>query len=147
MLDGISAVIRTIVPAAMKLDDSLALESRPEIGDEVAVQDARVQQVRRAKELKAAAEPSPFILPSETGSFHDLLGTSINEIAEHALAKVRAHIAAHECTKQEGDIAYESWLETGMAFLRDKSCPFCGQDLSDRVLVDAYRDFFSDSYH
>ena len=142
----LKTVIRTIGLPAMALDDFLTLEARPDIDEAIAAQDAKVQQVRRAKELKAAAEPSLFPVPTETAKLRELLGKSIDEIAEEALAKVRAHIAAHECEPPQGDIAHESWLETGMAFVRTDNCPFCGQPLADRALVDAYKDFFSEAY-
>ncbi len=105
-----------------------------------------MQRVRRAKELKAAAEPSRFPVPTEAEKLRDHLGKSIDEIAEDALARVRAHIAAHECEPQRGDTAHESWLETGMAFVQTDNCPLYGQPLTDRSLVDAYKDFFSDAY-
>jgi hypothetical protein len=41
--------------------------------------------VRRARELKAAAEPSPLPVPTETAKLRDLLGQSIDEVAEAAL--------------------------------------------------------------
>ncbi len=142
----LKAVLRTIAPPAMKLDDFLALEARTDIDEAITKQDAKVQQVRRASELKAAAEPTLLPVPTETAKFGDLLAKSIDEIAEEALTRVRAHIAAHECEPQKGDVAHESWLETGMAFVQTDNCPFCGQPLSDRNLVDAYRDFFSEAY-
>lgn len=120
----LNAVIRTVAPPAMKLEDFLALDERVGIDDAIAIQDAKVQQARRAKELKVAAEPTPFPLPTETARLRDILRSTIDEVAEQALAKVRAHITVHECRAKEGDTAHESWLEDGMAFLREDQCPF-----------------------
>ncbi len=142
----LSAVIRTIGLPAMKPDDFLALEARPDIGKKIADTDSQVQRVRRAKELKAAADPSRFPLPTETEKLREHLGRSIDEIAEDALTRVRAHITAHECKPQEDETPHESWLETGMAFVQTDNCPFCGQPLTDRSLVDAYKNFFSEAY-
>lgn len=133
---------------ALRLDLAafLALEPRPDIEDLIAAHDTQVQRVRRAKELKAAAEPSLFPVPTETAKLRELLAKSIDGIAEAALAKVRAHIATHNCQPHEADAAHESWLESGMPFMQTDNCPFCGQTLTDRTLVDAYKDFFSDAY-
>ncbi|MDP2619164.1 MAG: AAA family ATPase [Hyphomicrobiales bacterium] len=142
----LKAVLHTIGLPAMELDAFLALKARPDIDKAIADKDSQVQRIRRAKELKAAAEPSRFPVPMETEKLRDHLGKSIDEIAEDALARVRAHIAAHECEPQQGDTAHESWLETGMAFVHTDNCPFCGQPLTDRSLVEAYKHFFSEAY-
>jgi len=142
----LKAVIRSVAPPGIQIDDFLGLENRPDIDKAIADKDSQVQRVRRAKELKAAAEPSQFPTPTETEKLKNLLRKSIDEIAEDALATVRTHIAGHECGVQESDIAHESWLETGMAFVMTENCPFCGQPLTDRTLVDAYKDIFSEAY-
>jgi wobble nucleotide-excising tRNase len=92
----IDAVIRSIAPPTMKRDDFLALAKREDIDKAVAEKDGEVQRVRRAKEIKAAAEPQVFPVPTDTQRFRELLASHIDEVAEKALAAVRAHIAVHE---------------------------------------------------
>ena len=142
----LKAVIRSVGLPAMQSDDFLALGARQDINEAITAKDNEVQRVRRARELKAAAEPSLFPVPTETAKLRDLLGQSIDKIAEGALASVRAHIAAHECEPKELGFAHESWLEAGMAFVKDDTCPFCGQRFTDRALVEAYKAFFSAAY-
>jgi wobble nucleotide-excising tRNase len=142
----LNAVVRTVGPPAMQLDAFLALEARSDIEAAMAAADTQVQQATRAKELKAAAEPATFPVPTETQALRDLLARSIDEIAEEALAKVRTHIAAHDCGPREDGVTHEGWLETGLNFLQTDSCPFCGQHLADRALVDAYKSMFSEAY-
>ena len=98
----LKGVIRTVAPAAMQLDDFLGLEVRSGIDAAIGEKDLEVQRVRRAAELKAAAEPSLLPVPTETEKLRELLGKSIDEIAEEALVTVRAHITAHECDVGEG---------------------------------------------
>lgn len=142
----LNAILRTIAPPAMKLNDFLALEERDEIDASITAKDNDVQRVRRAAEIKAAAEPQPFPLPTNVDALAALLGRSIDEIAEDALAAVRTHIEAHDCAGQAIETAHESWIEAGVPFVVTDNCPFCGQPLTDRTLVDAYKDFFSDAY-
>jgi wobble nucleotide-excising tRNase len=141
-----TAAIRAVAPQGTPLDAFIALEARPDIDAAIAAKDAEVQRARRAKELKAAAEPSLFPVPTETARFGELLAASIEQIAAQTLARVRAHIAAHEAARGQGATAHEAWLETGTAFVGGDQCPFCGQRLTDRALVDAYKDFFSEAY-
>lgn len=141
----IDAVVRSVAPPAMKRDDFLALAARGDIDKAIGDKDAEVQRARRAKEIKAAAEPQLLPVPTDIQRFRDLLGSHIDEIAEQALKSVRAHIAAHEGS-HKGAISHEAWLEAGSAFVRGDKCPFCGQELTDRTLVDAYKNFFSAAY-
>ena len=142
----LKALMRAVAPPAMQLDAFLALPSRDDIDEAIVAQDFKVQQARRAKELKAAAEPAAYPVPTETDKFGSLLHGSINDVAADAVARVRAHIAAHQHHTGETAIPHESWLEAGMAFTGSEDCPFCGQQLADRTLIDAYRDIFSETY-
>jgi len=142
----IDAVIRSIAPPTMKRDDFLALAKREDIDKAITEKDGEAQRVRRVKEIKAAAEPQVFPVPTDTQKFRELLASHIDEIAETALVAVRAHIAAHEAGGHPTPTRHEGWLEAGTAFMRGDDCPFCGQPLSDRALVDAYKDFFSAAY-
>jgi hypothetical protein len=69
----------------MLLDVFLALEACADIDEAITAKNDQVQRVRRARELKAAAEPSPLPVPTETAKLRDLLGQSIDEVAEAAL--------------------------------------------------------------
>jgi len=56
----LKALMRAVAPPAMQLDAFLALPSRDDIDEAIVAQDFKVQQARRAKELKAAAEPAAY---------------------------------------------------------------------------------------
>ncbi len=140
----VDAVVRSVAPPATKRDDFLKLAVRADIDKAIAEKDTEVQRARRAKEIKAAAEPQLLPVPTEIHRFRELLNSHIDGIAEKALTAVRTQIAAHAGHK--GAMTHEAWLETGTAFVRDDNCPFCGQALTDRKLVDAYKNFFSAAY-
>ena len=142
----LKALIRAVAPPTMSLDAFLALPPSEGIDGAIADQDLRVQQARRAKELKAAAEPDTYPVPTEAEKFRALLHGSIDDVAAAAVGKVRAHITAHQLHTGEAAMPHEGWLEAGMAFSSSEDCPFCGQHLADRTLIDAYKDIFSDAY-
>ncbi|SEP42488.1 Wobble nucleotide-excising tRNase [Nitrosovibrio sp. Nv6] len=142
----LNIIIKTIAPPAMRLGDFLALGNRDDIDSVIASKDAQAQRVRRSKELKAAAEPQLLPIPTETQKFRELLNLEIDQISESALAAVRVHIAEHECTAPKSDTSLEGWLEAGTGFVNSGKCPFCGQFFTAHMLVDAYKDFFSDAY-
>jgi wobble nucleotide-excising tRNase len=53
---------------------------------------------------------------------------------------VRKHVAAHD---KEGN---EDWLATGMAYVQEDECPFCGQNTEGVDLIAAYAAYFNDAY-
>lgn len=142
----LDAVIRTAAPPGMKRDAFLALQKRDDTDAAITAKETEVQRVRRAKELKAAAEPQLFPVPTETQKLRELLGSTIEDVAERALAAVRAHVSAHHAVGRKSDTTHEAWIEAGLAFADGDDCPFCGQELTDRTLVDAYKGFFGDTY-
>lgn len=139
-------LMRGLAPPSMQLETFLHLQVRADINEAIAAQDVKVQQARRAKELKAAVEPAVYPLPTEAETFRALLQRSIDDIAADAVARVRAHIDAHQCQIGESAMPHERWLEAGMPFTGGGDCPFCGQHLADRTLIEAYKDIFSDAY-
>jgi len=142
----ISAVIRTIGLSTLGLDDFLELEDDPNIETEIASQLSQIQRAQRAKEVKLASVPSLIPQSTDIAKIRELLNQTIDGIAETALNKVRAHIAAHKRDSRESEMTHEAWLETGMPFVVSENCPFCGQALLDRTLLNAYKGFFGQSY-
>ena len=142
----LTGIVRVLGVPGMTVDTFLAIAPRPDIEEAIMALDATLQRVRRGKELKAAAEPVLLPVPTETEKLRDLLTKTIEGIAEAAVAKVRAHIQTHAAKPDNAGLAHESWLESGEAFVKTKDCPFCGQTLIDRSLIDAYKNLFSEAY-
>lgn len=141
----LTASLRGIGPAAMSLPNFEALEQDTDIDKAIAVKQAEVSRAAKSKELKAAAGASVFPLPSEPGIFEAALSQTVEGIAADAVEAVRSHVAAHECAKPT-EPGLETWLEQGLPFKAEDTCPFCGQELRDRSLLEAYSRFFSEAY-
>lgn len=138
--------IRPLGLPNMTVDHFIQLDTEPDINNAISDQDHRVQQVRNSGELKLAAEPTLLREPTNANEFRQLLNRSVEDIAQEALDRVRTHITKHECDDRGKTDALETWLETGLSYAREDHCPFCGQHLTDRQLLDSYRDFFSIKY-
>ena len=142
-LDGI---VRAVGPEGMTRKDFLALEAIADVDAKIEAKKKEVQRVGRAKELKGAGVPRVLPVPTESEEFRKSFQSTIEGIAEAAARAVRAHIAKHEEKSRGGAMTHESWLESGMTFVDEDECVFCGQPLDDRTLVDSYAEFFSDAY-
>lgn len=133
----LTAGLRVIGPAAMSLSDFEALEQAPDIDTAIAAKQAEVSRIAKSKELKAAAGASAFPLPSEPATFEAVLNMTVEGIAADAVETVRSHVAAHECAEPT-EPGLETWVEQGLPFKAEDTCPFCGQELRDRSLLEAY---------
>ena len=142
-LDGI---VRAVGPEGMTRTEFLALLAIADVDAKIEAKEQEVRRVSRAKELKGAAEPKVFPVPTETEELRKCLHGTIEGIAEAAARAVRVHIAKHEEKGSGGAITHESWLESGAAFVDEDECAFCGQPLHDRTLAHSYAEFFSDAY-
>ncbi|CUI92440.1 ATPase involved in DNA repair [Cognatishimia activa] len=141
----LTAGLRGIGPAAMSLQDFEALAEDPDLDSAIADKQAEVSRAAKSKELKAAAAASAFPLPSEPATFEAALSQTVEGIAADAVEAVRSHVAVHECAETT-EPGLETWLEQGLPYKAEDTCPFCGQELRDRSLLEAYSRFFSEAY-
>ena len=142
----LDTIVRAVGPEGMTRKGFLGLETIADVDTTIEVKEKEVQRARRAKELKGAAEPKAFPVPTEPEEFRKSLHSTIDGIARAAARAVRAHVSKHEEKSSGGTMAHESWLEAGTAFVDEDECAFCGQPLDDRTLVDSYAEFFSGAY-
>lgn len=141
----LTAGLRGIGPAAMSLSDFEALEPDPDVEKAITDKQTEISYAEKSKELKAAAGATAFPIPSEPATFEATLNRAIEGIAADAVEAVRSHVAAHECAEAK-EPGLETWLEKGIPFKAEETCPFCGQELKDRSLLEAYSRFFSEAY-
>lgn len=73
------------------------------------------------------------------------MSQNIEGISENAYALLRSHIESHH-SRVQASVSHESWLESGMAFNVSDDCPFCGQNINDRRLINTYQSYFSEAY-
>lgn len=141
----LTAGLRGIGPATMSLPDFQALEEDPDFDTAIADKRAEVSRAAKSKELKAAAGASAFPFPSVPATFETTLSQTVEGIAAGAVEAVRSHVALHECP-EPAEPGLETWLEQGLIFKAEDACPFCGQELRERKLLEAYSRFFSEAY-
>lgn len=132
---------REIESEALTVDEFLEL-SKPE-GLENKIEEARavVEGLQKASEIQEKDDLDRPTLPKiPLDEIKALLTTTLDDISESAESKVSEHIS--HCMDERG----EEWVETGLSYLQDDECPFCGQDLQGVDLIEAYRDYFSEEY-
>ncbi len=76
----------------------------------------------------------------ELDEINKILSTTVEVIADNAEETLLSHIGIN--FDKEG----KEWIEKGLKYVTDNSCPFCGQSLTGIGLIIDYRAFFNDSY-
>ena len=143
------ALQRAMTTLGLKLtvDQFCALEQSQDIDALIAAKVQEVARVSRVDEINRAALPEPIALPREPEQFRDTLTATIEGVAQDAYQRLRDHIDLHYIKEGvEAALSHEAWLEAGLAFSPDDPCPYCGQELRDRSLIDAFASFFSERY-
>lgn len=105
------------------------------------------REVRRATEkeqIRTATLPQPLPVPTPAVDLTAVLAQSVDGVAADLHRRLQDHITLHPAGRDAPP--YEPWLESGLAFDDTQGCPYCGQELHDRSLIDLYRDYFSEAY-
>lgn len=142
---ALEAITRAIDLPAMNASDFVALIPLEETDTAISDKELQIKRASLIDQIKNAPLPDIIMLPTEASAFKTLLMQSVDGIATEAYSRLRQHIEKHR-TSPTTAISHESWLESGLAFSSDDSCPFCGQHLDDKQLVVSYRDYFSAAY-
>ena len=126
----------------MTLETFLALEKDPEVDEQIRAKESDLEAIRQAEQIRTRTALSTLTMPALPVGIAELLGRTIQGIAEDAETQVTAQIEAHAMHNRG-----QAWLSEGIGYIRHNRCPFCSQALVTATgLISAYRAFFSQGY-
>ncbi len=132
---------REIESEVLTVDEFLGLSKPENLEKEMEEAKAVVEGLKKASEIQEKDDLDQPALPEiPLDEIKVLLATTLDDISEDAESKVSDHIS--NCMDERG----EEWVESGLSYIQDDECPFCGQDLQGVDLIEAYRDYFSEEY-
>lgn len=102
-----------------------------------------LDSAKKIEEIRQFARPEKLSLPEVNfEEIKQLLSTSIEEVLVEAEKMVRIHI--------ENNLGggAEDWLRKSLNYYdeKNKKCPFCGQNICNNNLIEAYKNYFNISY-
>ncbi len=106
--------------------------------DAIAAKEVEVRRAIEKEQIRTAALPQGLPVPTAATELTAVLGQTISHVATDLHRRLQDHIARH-ASGRPASTAHEAWLESGLAFGTARDCPFCGQELRDRGLLDLYR--------
>ena len=102
----------------------------------------RITAASNVASILSKAVPVPVAEPTfDIDGLFLGFATSLKDVHADAEKVVRQHIAAL------GTKSAESWLSQGRQFDDGKTCPYCGQGISDNDLISAYQTHFNAAYN
>lgn len=122
------------------------LEPLPDAEAIIETTETNLKRVTERNQIQNATLPELLPVPTPAADLKLTLECTIEGVAVEARERVQNHITAHAKFVANPSIPHETWLETGLAFSAEEDCPFCGQELRDRELIDIYASYFSASF-
>ena len=131
--------IREYIFESLEVSDFVELSPLPQ--GAIAEKEQEIRSLETTEEIAEKNTLSPITLPSIPWTeIEKLLAESITSVSKDAEQQVQEHIA--HCMDENG----ETWIESGLDYIKGERCPFCGQSLADTELVSAYRVYFDKAY-
>ncbi len=129
--------------AGMAVEEFIGLPEDPRIDNTIAVVGQELQAVRSGERIQERAGLASVAVPTLPSMVAEILGRTLEDVAEDSEEWVSEHIARHHMAGRG-----EQWLGEGLSYVAGDACPFCGREGAGALnLVRAYRNYFSRAYH
>lgn len=141
-------LIREFSSQEVNFDEFQNLKQDIEIDTKIAKKKKQLDLSKNNQKFMDTKVPITLPLPPEEDTFEQVLKMTIKGISSVAIQAVQDHIRSHENNRGDvtQEISLEAWLKHGTTFTADTTCPFCGQDIIERDLIEIYNQYFSNEY-
>lgn len=131
---------KQIIGETLSIEDFLELKKTKNIEELVSGKESEIEVIKKARQIISRPLLQKIELPDyPQEEIEALLAKKLKDISAVAEKQTKDHIKSH--LDSEG----ESWLRKGLSYV-DEECPFCGRDLDENMLIEAYRDYFNLEY-
>ena len=134
--------IKTGIEGVLSVEDFIQLPYKENLEQEI----QKCQQSLLAYSKEAEIKKKDLLMKVDLPNFDrikfeaNITGNTINNLLDNAEEITRKHI------RQRLDLNGEKWLEYGVSKIKDDTCPFCEQNISDVAIIKAFKSYFSDEY-
>lgn len=138
---NLKADIKQHIVGELTLDDFINLPKVNDVETKLKDKKERVRQLKRIDTLQKRSrfdELSSFTIPDST--IEEVLGRTLDDISDAAEEKLRTHL------EERTDGATEEWVDSGVSYVEDEICPFCGSNIAENDTVQAFKKYFSKEY-
>jgi len=133
--------LQSHVPTGLTFEAFLALSDDPDIDANIAAQKVKLEAAAQSAQIATKPLLKPQPIPTLPASLMAALGKTISGVSADAAQKLEAQLVKHKFG-EDG----QTWVLSGLQHVHGDSCPFCANDLKGNALVEAYRQYFDESY-
>jgi wobble nucleotide-excising tRNase len=134
------AAIEGRVPSGFAFDAFVALEPDPQIEAKLAEKERELEAVLRSEQLHSRPGLTEITIPTVPAGVGEILQRTIDGLSAAVEQRIAAHISKHQIGERE------AWLQEGLDYIQENTCPFCDQSLEGVALVPSFSAFFSEAY-
>ncbi|MDR7373594.1 wobble nucleotide-excising tRNase [Kocuria rhizophila] len=135
------AALQGLIKDVMPIPQFRVLPELPDVEVKLAEVEQKIQAVQRVDEIKRKPMPKPPALPNlDIKGVFSVLSKTLSEVHAAAASRVAQHMGSLS------DANCNTWIQKGLELTDNKTCPFCGQGISDVDLISMYRVFFDHAY-
>jgi wobble nucleotide-excising tRNase len=134
------AAIDGRVPAGYKFETFVALEADPQIDQKIVEKERELEAVQQSAQLRTRTGLGQLTIPEVPAGIAVALLQTIDGVSANVEQRVAAHVAKHRMEKRE------AWLQEGLGYIQEDTCPFCDQSLAGVALVPSLSAFFGEAY-
>ena len=117
------------------------LNSSANIDNEIIAKKKIVEALKKAKEISEKEALGCLSIPEIPRDRLELmLSKTLEDISQDAERITHQHFNKYL------DLGVENWIQTGLAYMTDDVCPFCGQCILENSLIKAYQYYFDETY-
>lgn len=110
--------------------------------DDLLLQNSKKQEVANRVKIVKAKNKSKNIttFKADLADFFNVMNKTVEKINESAEKKVKTHLNIIDSDDAE------RWISQGQGYIKNDTCPFCCQNISQSDLTAAYKDYFNKEY-
>ena len=133
--------IKKHIAGDLALNTFISIQSINDVNKKIEEKKERVRQLKRIDTFQKRSQFNKlktFSIP--VSEIEDILKRTLDDVSEAAEEKLRKHLREHT------DNATEEWIDEGVGYAKNETCPFCCSNIAENDTIRAFREYFSDEY-
>lgn len=138
-INNVQEYANSDLPQKTKIELEAEVVSYKQREQQIAATIQNTDVIKGRRVLMAVGQQVKF--EPNTQAINSILAESIQNVHQASLVTLEAHIANHVSNSQ----AFKGWAGQGFGFIKDDSCPFCGQEFVEdtKGLITSYQHVFN----
>lgn len=134
-------IIQSHTAKKMATETFITLPNIDNINEQIRQLESTLKNLEQSEDIIKHSEFTGIeIKLPDINEIKNLLTKGYNDISKEAERLVNEHI------KNLNSMAAGNWINQGLTLIQKDKCPFCGCDVSESVLIQAYKQYFSQKY-